>query len=442
LRCGRGWSKTTTAVWIASKFALEKQGSFVLHLMPQLKQVRKNVWRRKLYEKFIIPEFIKKKNDADTYFELFHGSHIELDGSDNFDAHRGLIDLDLVIADEYADFSPEWIDVMFPNVGKSGGTILFLGTPPRFPKLMNGKDHHYVLWDRQCRAWMKRDPSKFFWSHLPTSSNPYYSKQFLIDEKYRLESIGMGYRYEREYLANIVIGSSRVIFKTFSEAKHMVPHEDLMNRLWEMGDDFEYYAICDPGTTTSAFAVLFMAVDTKHSRVAFLDEIYETDQANKTVKNIVSGMEEACNDLTPGKPLGAWNVYYDNAAAWFGAEVSNNYEYSFIPTVKRVGDKEDGIGLLQEVFKKEGKIVSDRCENFALELINYRTDDKGRLIKDADHLIDAARYGLNASGFQLEGKVVEGQEFLELDTPWDRMIKRVEGETSGQDWTRGIINIH
>jgi len=452
LQCGRGWSKTFTAVYLAAKWAMCFPDQSVLYLAPQFKQAKKIVWYNKLFEQFIDAEtFIERKDKQECFYQLVNGSMIDIDGSDNFDSQRGLKP-NLVVADEYAEFNEEWVDVMFPNIIKSRGSIFFMGTPPRFPVLANGRDHHYVTWRNYVKDHMKDNPERFFHIQLPTWNNPYADKTELAEEKKRLISLDMGHVWRREYGAEIVQGAQSQVFKKYSAQRHNILQESILDMVHNDMNRFEYCVSADPGTK-SCFAVLFGVLDRFDSKLYLVDEIYETDSAFTTTRHIMPEILEKMRAINPF--LDEWVCVADQAAAWFIAEVidwfeskeayewfeTNEMEYSalfFDPTDKRVGDKDEGIALIKDLLNEKEEWIAEECENFILELVNYQTDKRGRYIKLADHALDCARYMLKRMMFSFKNETPEVMPEYDKPRGWSSVADQYKAWRQKRDWTYGI----
>lgn len=157
----------------------------------------------------------------------------------------------------------------------------------------------------------------------------------------------------------------------------------------------------DPGTSGSAFAVLFAAVDPYKPFVFFMDEIYEKD-VEKTVTPYTGPLIlKKAEALNPN--LEQWKCYYDSAGAWFAAHFRNAPEtrecgLRFSPVTKKPGEKEDGLDTLNALFISNGIAISQRCGNTIWEYDNYCRDKKGKLPKRNDHNIDNGRYLVKAAG--------------------------------------------
>lgn len=438
VQCGRGWGKSLTAAWLASKYALENPNSVVYVLAPFYKQAKEIYWYPKLIQQFVSDDMITRVDKQETYFEFRNGSRMKIDGSDNKDSQRG-VKPNFVVADEYADFDPGWIDVMLPNVGKVRGQVVFIGTPPEFPRLHDGTDHHYVALVKQIKGLQKEDKKKGFHIWAPTSSNPFYPADVLVEEEKRLRGNGEDFVWEREYLAKIVSGAKKTIFPQFHEETLVCEtHEELMEVINSNPSKFEYVVTADPGTK-ACFAVNFIAIDRYTSTPYFLDEIHEVDAGLTTggimCPRIREKMHEYCADEDE------WFLVADSAAASFIADASEHHDLIFTPSRKQSGDKQEWLSVLGDVFNMRTKIFSPRCEYTVNEIMNYVRDDRGMPVKKHDHHIDAVRYGLKCVDFTFHDKVDKKKEVNPISEGVMISIEKdLRNRSREDDWTLAITD--
>ena len=398
VRCGRGFGKSVFGVRACYIQAMMFPKSNCYYVAPMLKQVRDIVWHTRIATEFLgddwTSRFIRRVDNQETRIEFNNGSFIKFDGSENFNAHRGYKP-HIIVADEFADFDSRWLPAMLPNLGKvKGSKILFLGTPPEFPQDERGQDHQYVALDKEFQARVEKG-DRVFHIHYPSHKSPFLDADFLEEERVRLEDANERFVYDREYLALIVSGSKRRIFPHFSRGKHGIAEEELRSKIQENPSIYEYYCVADPGTK-STFAVTFVALNRYSSEFFVLDEIYEQDTAFMTVSKICPAIQKICKKWGPAAD---WIYYADSAAAWFIEEAYDRYDLTFTPTMKRAGDKEEGIATLNDYFRLKEGFISNSCEGTFNEAENYQTDASGRIRKINDHILDCLRYWLSASYF-------------------------------------------
>lgn len=343
-------------------------------------------------------EFIDHIDKQDFVITLKNESYIQLDGSENFDATRG-IKPHFVVADEYADFHPGWHIAMKPNLLAHRAALLMMGTPPEFPVLADGESHHYCLMDVECQNRMKQQ-KKVFWLKATSFDNPRIDPAELEEEKERLFARGEAYVWEREYMAEIVAGSNLRIFPMFSATRHYEKQPgSILKKIQDDPDRYEFWCGADPATK-STFAVLFIAIDRYTATPYFLDEIYEKDQSYTIASRINPLVVERCKKIAPEHP---WSYICDEAAASFMEESANlpDCPIYWNPTCKQLHDKQSGIQLFKTILLEREQIISAECEHFGSELLNYQTNYRGLTVKLHDHLIDICRYVLREANFTL-----------------------------------------
>lgn len=169
---------------------------------------------------------------------------------------------------------------------------------------------------------------------------------------------------------------------------------------------YQWFCMADPGTSGSAFAVIFVAVDIYKPFLFFCDEIYERD-VEKTVTPYVGPLIiQKAMALNPNPEQ--WKCYYDSAGAWFGAHFRKAYQSGdggiadcglrFVPVEKRPGEKEDGLDIINTLIINNAIAMSTRCGNTIWEYDNYCRDKNGKLPKRNDHQIDNSRYLVKMAG--------------------------------------------
>lgn len=415
VRAGRNFGKSTDATYLAHMFALYNPGFRCYVLAPLYKQAKEIYWASNLLPNFLDvagakSPFISKIDQQDTRIEYFNGSFIKVDGSDNYDSARGWKP-DFVAGDEFGNFDPRWFEVMVPNLQARNATLFLIGTPPRNPELPNGQKHQYVQLDEEFQK-RQAEGKDVFWYYAPSHVNSVlYStpegKQALADEEQRLTENNERYVWEREYLALIVSGGKHAIFPTFDKAKHLAPYDSLIDLIYKDPERFSYYCIADPGTK-STFAVLFIAYDSYSATPYLINSIYETDPYFCSVDSVMPKIITICNSIYPN--IDKWTFAADSAAAWWIQEALDRYSIYFVPTEKRVGDKDEGISTIRDILSlRTGFIATPQCDPLTTELVNYATDTRGNYIKENDHLIDCFRYFLNLVRFVLNERIHPSQ---------------------------------
>lgn len=410
LKCGRKFGKSSTADYLAHRFGTYYPNKRIYLLAPEQKQAAEIYWHSG-----DVPNFINYQGEQSLLIEhvdnqqfrktFINGSFIKIDGSDNFDAQRGW-NPDVVIADEFAEFDPRWWEVMVPNLIARGGWLILLGTPPREPVLPDGSKHLFVdTWDRWT---IEMENTGKTWVMSGTSyDNPVVDKEALDDEIRRLEESGDHITVRREYFGEVVYGGKRSIFPMVSETLHVEEHDVLVQKIKENPDRYEKYLGVDPGTT-SVFGGLIGFLDRYTATPYLLDCIYETRPENCSVDSVIPKLAGKCEAL--GFNITDFQLLCDNAAQWFIVEASDRYGLGFAPTLKQSKDKEDGISQIREILKNRQKFISSRCRPLIVEMMAYKTNERGVIVKEWDHLIDLFRYILKFAGFSLNQSLYVPQD--------------------------------
>lgn len=472
IRAGRKFGKTELCTYILWRFGLCKSHAQMYYIGPIYKQVKEIVWANKRIQGFsddgriVFPqEWIKRVDVQDTRVTLINDSFIKVDGSDNYDIHRG-INPDVYVFDEFAQFHPEFIRATWPNLAAKNALIVFIGTPPEEPwtVLPNGKklDHQYVEYQKMVERMMKRQEG--FYMHAPSHVNPYLPKGWLEREQRRLQELGEEWVYNREYLAQYIVGGHNYIFPMYkpldenqvpfnekvpgqpgyeeSFSTHQVPHEFLAEAIKRDKHHLKYFVFADPGSST-CFAVLFIAFDPFNSRFYILDEIYETNPDKTSTGQIWRRIQEKISKLTGGwMPWPRWTRVYDSAAKWFAVEMQSQFGVGWTPTDKREGDKEEGISLFKDVLRANKCLISTNCPMTSWEIQNYKTDESGRIKDDNEHAVDLIRYFLKRVRYAFKD-LVKAEQPLLVDRPRVYTVGRdIKEAKEENDWTARILSAY
>ena len=148
-RAGRQSGKTQECcdvAWMTAGLGRNKVCSIITR---ERKQGFKIYWKKGTIQNFGPRSWVEKvsKDDMTVYFK--NGSYIEIDGSDNKDAHRG-DKKDLCILDEFKDIDPDFyfeiIEPMFAT--NPDGIVIIIGTPPATPESHFKDMEDLGNWDR------------------------------------------------------------------------------------------------------------------------------------------------------------------------------------------------------------------------------------------------------------------------------------------------------
>lgn len=407
--CGRNFGKTEIAAYSGCRWGMQYPGSETYIFLPLLNQAREILWASNRIQDFIPPHWIADINKVDMRITLTSGSFIKLDGSNNEDRRRGIKPGGLIVYDEFKDHKYSFVKAMEPNRAAKNAPALFIGTPPSV-------DNHFVQYAKMA----KKNP-KWFYHHAPTSANPYISREWLADMKQQLIDLGEEEEWLREYEAVFVKGGKGHLLPQFLwlEKKLILPNDP---NKWVL------YTICDPASS-STFGVLFVLFNPYTRKIIVVDEIYEQIVAEMTTRKVWKRIKEKVEKY---RRLGVdtFEFVYDEAATWFKNEMSEESPDTwFVPTCKANADKESGLSLFKDLLSYEMVEVSPECVKFIWECENYVKDDKGRIPKKDDHLIDCFRYFLDAAGFTFTK--IEPPKEKDLDM--ERRAYTIEEELIGQN---------
>lgn len=391
IQCGRKWGKTEFVIYVMWRMALSTPNAKIYYFSPTQKLSKEIIWAPKRLQYFGPREYLLEGsqgiNKTELRMNFINGSFIKVDGSDNEDDYRG-IDAHLVVFDEFKDFRPGFYTSMAPNLAVRNTPLLIVGTPPDI-------DCQYTV---LAKEFTERDDS----AHIiqPTWKNPHIPEKWLNTERQKLIARGEEDVWLREYEGKFIKGGKRAIFPMMDQTR-MVTYQQMYRELRKDRNKLQWYCMADPGTTT-CFAVLFIGFNQYSRKVYCIDEIYETDQRETSSKRIWEKIEKKLEfwGLDPDQV----DFCRDEAASWFENEiyeVTANQIY-FRPVAKKYTKKEMGLSNIKDMINEGNLVISDRCPKLVWEMENYVRDDKGKIPKENDHLIDSFRYFLDASLYSVK----------------------------------------
>lgn len=418
LECGRKFGKTEMLAYLLYRYALGTPNAACYFIAPFQKQARELVWANGRLQNFfkpmvdpktglthnghnreeaaqILEELTEKYgvriNESEMRIKFGNGSFIKLDGADNHQAYRG-VNPHIIVYDEFKDHHPKFHIGMEPNLATFEAPLIAVGTPCE-----GDEDNEKTFNSMADYAATAKDQEYF---KLPTMVNPHISKKWLENKRKELFAKGEEDKWFREYCAERVKVGQRNIFPMLSKEDHVVPEAELLSLYGKRRKDYEIFMGFDPGST-SAFAVLLVAIHKYNKSILILDEHYETEKRKMSTRPMWT---EAM------KILNKWNIriddvrfIYDYAAAWFANEVNDKFGVGLEPCFKDIGrDKEKRLSLIKDCLLLEGcvKFNRENVENVGekylfWEMSNYRTDEKHKIPKENDHAIDTLRYILS-----------------------------------------------
>lgn len=429
MQCGRKLGKTDFAIYCMYLFAILFPGSQIYYIADTMKHAGELVWANLRLQKFFLSakrlmgesdgeyqkrrqvgkqlheEYVDKANNSEMRLKFKNGSFIKVDGAENYANADGL-EPDFMVYDEFKHHDKRYNEAMEPNLRVKRAPLLIVGTPPEelgtyYEKIANS---------------VKRMKYGYF-STRPSYLNPVIyplgeTDPDFIEECEKYISRGEEDVLRRELYAEIVLSGSKSIFpvielpkydyeteKYVGSSRHVKPHEDLMAVIKHKPKDWEYHCVFDPASS-SCFGVLFMLMNKYTKQVFIIDEIYEKDQRETTSRKMMEKAIAKWRDINAYDDI--WELTYDNAAAWFENEIWDLFpELDMNPCDKDISSRGDDkkqikLSMMKDMYIHDKLIISDRCKWFLWETTNYRVDDKGKIPKENDHLLDCCRYGLNA----------------------------------------------
>ena len=444
IQCGRKWGKTDFAVYMLWRHALLHPGSTCYYITPELAHGRELVWHNGRLSQFgrekddkgrFLPggaeplkKYIKSVANTDSRITFKNNSTIKIVGSENWAAANGLTP-DFVVYDEFKVFHPMFHTEMNPNRIVRKAPLVIIGTPP---KPGDRNQEQYMEFADECLS--RQDCA-----HIIASSydNPHMPKEEIDREIEKLRLRGENDVIKREYFGEISLGGRNAIFPMF-DVKKVKRFSGVINDIRKDLKKLDWYCITDPGSTT-CFAVLFAAINPYTKQVYLLDEIYETDQSNTTIRQIYPRIKEKMKELNPYIEVDDWCKVYDEAAAWFATELMGQFGDYFMPTAKHLHKKENGLSLCKDQMVYGTLNITDRMKKLTWECQNYVRDDKGNIPKKNDHLIDCWRY-LNAAANYDMNEVIEKKDIKDEDKrTMIRMEKDFEEYSKEKDWSYVVM---
>lgn len=366
--------------------------------------------------------------DTQMRIRFGNGSFIKLDGADQHQAYRG-VNPHIIAYDEFKDHHPKFHDGMDPNLATYDAPLIIVGTPPEGDE---DNDPQFCELADFCAS---DDSSAYF--NKSSYCNPHISKRWLDTKRDELIRRGREDVWLREYMAQRVKSGSRSIFpmlegpepeRGIHYTKHYIRKEEARSRVLAYRKSWDFFLSFDPASV-SVFAVLLGAINRTTKEIVLLDEVYEEKKGLMGTGRIFPKALE----LLEGYPVIVDDVrmIYDAAATWFQTEVSDQFQIGLEASYKDIGKKKEfRLNLIKDLLTDEILTISENCQKMIWEMKNYRVDDKGKIPKEKDHLIDAFRYALanfhyNQVPAKKKEKVEDGPRFYTPTRDVEKDISRI-----------------
>lgn len=383
IAAGRNWGKSKLAAYLLWRNALENPGSQQYYFAPFQKQAREIMWQSRVLLDMAPEGVIESLNNTESRIILNNGSSIKIDGSDNYEAYRGVKTAGLTCCDEIKDFRPEFLEAYLPNTAAFNSPIMLIGTPDS----KEGVFSQYMELAKESSTW--------FYYQAPTSDNPYISKQWLKEKEEELNLMGEPEQFMREFMAVFVRGGKRSIFPMCINIERP-KFEDIKPK------DLHKWKIMvaqDPAAT-SVWAVVFILHNPHTKRSIIFDELYVDDPHTMTARKMY-GLIDAKLQPFKGQVREIEHVY-DEAAAFARNEFSEVCDWWMIPTRKKEMGIQGYIDLIRTIFLKGLVIVCQEAPKLYWELCQSEKDENGKIPDKNNHATDALGYGFQALGLDLE----------------------------------------
>lgn len=286
LVCHRRFGKTVFAINELIRLALSvtKERPRLAYMCPLFKQAKAVAWDMLKHYSRPIPGVIF--NESELRADYPNGGRVQLFGSDNADALRGIY-LDGVVLDEYAQMSPRaWSEVLRPALSDRKGMAIFIGTP-------QGHNNFYDLYQKAADldGW-HRQMYKASETGLVDASE----LKAMSDEM-----------TEDEYAQEMECSWSAAIRGAYWAKELLAIDKQIMNVKYD--PDFPVISSCDLGIADS-FSIWYFQIIGSEVRVIDYDEyigmglsdiIKEMDKKPYTYSQHIAPHDIAVRELGTGK---------------------------------------------------------------------------------------------------------------------------------------------
>lgn len=397
---GRKWGKTELMGYVLWRHALLNPGSACYYVGPEAAHARKIVWDLNRFQRFMgkdTKKYIETIRNQEMMIKLKNGSFIQVVGSDNYTVANGLTP-SFAVYDEFKAFNHRWHTEFAPNRAAKAAPLIIIGTKPR-------AGNKNMVQYNQILDYAKKHPEQYNVAERTTWDNPINhlpaQKKMIEEEIAQLMESGEEDVVQLEYYSKYVPGGKAAIFPMLSKEKHMMDHHEMVEIIMKDYRRYDWILATDPGTTT-CWAALIIAIHPYTKKVYIVDEIYETDQNNTSVRCMYPKMKELMEKYAPGMSIDDdWLKVADEAAAWAMTEIMAQYGTYFIPTQKAHNKKDMGLSLIKDQLIHSFMSISSNCEKLWKEMEQYARDHNGNIPKIHDHAIDTLRYANAACNYSM-----------------------------------------
>ncbi len=397
LQCSRNFGKSTlggiAAVAMAGLYPRTKN-----YIIGPFFNLTKEIYVESYFLHDIIPpEWLAEYTTTDQRFVFTNGSFIKLDGADNEARVRGYKP-HFLVCDEFQDWKKEVWDAMEPNRLAYQATVMFLGTPP-------DTENVYIEQAKEIQKEMEKGNPKYLWMRRDIWSNPRLPKDEIEKTRAKLIARGDLRVWQREYEALFIPGGARSIYPMFSRNKHLKPRSFILDRIKQESADLVGITAFDPsGTRWGCAGFLHNPVT---ANMYWVFSIVETRPEELSAWNM-NVRVQAYRDEWYGNTI-EFTEIYDEAASLFRVEMEAIGQ-TVLPTQKKQNDKSNNISLVRDALMHDKLFILDELEDVAKEFEGYIYDDRGKINKRNDDLMDCCLYAFAESGYTLLEEKIEKQK--------------------------------
>lgn len=268
------------------------------------------------------------------------------------------------LLDEVALMPRSFVDQCIARCSVPGSKI-WMNCNPASPE-------SYIYKEFVCKA----EERKFLHIHFTLSDNKALSPEII--DRYNRMYTGVFYR---RYILGEWCVADGLVYAGWS--REMALSADITDNLPPGG---EYWIAVDYGTHNPFAALLFYVYDT---RAWIVGEYYHSGRD--------TGQEQTPEEyythlVTLAGKREIEGIICDPAASEFIVTVQRHNHFSIIKANNSVVE---GIRFVQQLFKNNCLLISEKCENLIRELGIYSWNEKAtkdEVIKESDHACDAMRY--------------------------------------------------
>lgn len=423
LLCSRNFGKSTMCAIDTILKAGRYPNRREYILAPFRSQAYEIYWASNLLEAIVPPTWFAKGDDKinkqELRIRLNNGSFIKLDGADNETTARGYKPTGLKV-DEAQDWKEDVYQAMHPNLLAHRAQVVKIWTPPPTENWII-RDLSYI----QKR--IAEGSPRYHFAHKTIYDNPRYLPEDIEELRKGFYERGEEHIWLREYMAQIIYGGKGAVFPMLEDRRHVRPISWIVDQLKRDWKRLNFYTISDPSGTRHA--TLFVAHNPTTGHVYVLDELVETDAKKNSCTQLKPRILEK-ESHSFGRPWEEPIRIYDEAALLWALEMTQ-LGVSYAPTKKKQNDKSNNISLVRDALVKDMLVVASHCKNLLNDMRGYRTNDKGRIIKEMDDCVDCLLYFYAESGYSFDVKAINLEPTEIRFGDEDRNYQRKEKSDSG-----------